>query len=206
MSDPVVLETNVINYEPVFPVMTAKVLLDLPIENMVEDALAFVDNEQNFPGGFSSVYTDRSIDSLRGVSELKQAIYGVACSFGRELKYEANYDKSNIQLWLDVMRRDNARETWISPRGILAGHFVIRTEENYSPILLSNPTNPFRIHEPAVRPEDQGPFTAEALVIKPEVGVLYLWPAWMPCRLPPMTEPGPRISYGFKIDFLPPGA
>lgn len=200
------LELNVINYEPIFPTMTARVLLDMPIDDMVEDVLAFVNNEENCPAGFSSLYTERSIDSLRGVAELKQAIYGVTCAMGRELKYEADYEKSNLQLWIDVMRRDNTQDARISPRGLYAGQFVIRAEENYSPLVITNPVFAYRVHEPFVRPEDQGPFTAEALLLKPEVGVLNVWPAFMQTRVPTMTEPGPRISFGFKIDFLPPGA
>lgn len=203
---PKALEKNVINYEPIFPTLTARVLTDLPVEEMVEDALKFVNNEQNCPGGYSSLLTNQSIDSLRGVKELKEAIYGVSCAMARELKYEINYDKSQIQLWLEVMRRDNSHDTRSHQRGVFAGQFVIRTEEKYTPTVLVNPTMLYRGHEPFVRAQDFGPFTAEALIVKPEVGVLNIWPSWMQYKMPPMTEPGPRIAFGFNIDFLPPGA
>lgn len=201
-----VLEKNVISYEPVFPTITARVLLDLPTEDIVEDALAFVDNEQNCSGGFSSLYTNRSIDSLRGVKEIKEAIYGVSCAIAREMKYEVNYDKSSIHVWLEVMRRDNSHDTRTHPRGLFAGQLIVRTEEDYSPIALVNPTVNYRNHEPAIREEDLGPFTAAALLIAPDVNVLNVWPSWMQYKIPPMTAPGPRIAFGFNIDFLPPGA
>lgn len=200
------LEKNVINYEPVFPILTARVLLDLAVEEMAEDALALVNNEQNCPGGYSSLLTNQSIDSIRGVKELKEAIYGVSCAFAREMKFEATYDKSNIHVWLEVMRRDSVHDDRYHPRSVFAGQFTVRTEKDYSPIVLTNPTMNLRTHEPFVRPQDFGPFTAEAIVIDPEVNILTLWPSWVHYKMPVMKEPGPRISFGFSIDFLPPGA
>lgn len=202
---PKALEKNVINYEPIFPILTARVLLDLAIEEMAEDALGLVNNGQNCPGGYSSLLTNQSIDSIRGVKELKEAIYGISCAFARELKFEATYDKSNINVWLEVMRRDSLHDTRYHPRSVFAGQFMVRTEKDYSPIVLTNPTMGLRTHEPFVRAQDFGPFTAEAIVINPEVNTLTIWPSWMQYKMPVMTEPGPRISFGFSIDFLPPG-
>ena len=197
---------NVINYVPVFPVLTANVLLDLPVEHMVEDVLKMVGDQKNCPGGYSSLYNNQSIDNLRGVKELREAIYGVSCAFGREMKFEANYDKSSIQLWVDVMRRGNYHTTHNHPRGVFAGTFMIRSDPKMSPVTFVNPNATHRMHDPFVRQEDLGPFTADAMVINPEVGSLVIWPSWLQYQMPEMTEPGPRISFGFNIDFLPPGA
>lgn len=199
-------QKNVINYNPIFPILTASVLLDLPVEHMVEDVLKLVGDQKNCPGGYSSLYSGQSLDHIRGVKELKEAIYGVSCSFGREMKFEANYDKSSIHLWVDVMRRGNYHANRNHPRGVFSGAFVVRGDEKMSPVLFSNPTSGLRAHDPYIRPEDLGPFSADTLVVKPDVGTLVVWPSWLQYSQPEMTESGPRIAFGFNIDFLPPGA
>lgn len=197
---------NVINYVPIFPILTANVLLDLPVEHMVEDVLKLVGDQKNCSGGYSSLYNNQSIDNIRGVKELREAIYGVSCAFGREMKFEANYDKSSIHLWVDVMRRGNYHGIHNHQRGVFAGTFMIRTDAKMSPLTFVNPNATKRMHEPYVRQEDLGPFTADAMVNQPDVGTLCIWPSWLQYQMPEMTEPGPRISFGFNIDFLPPGA
>lgn len=199
-------QLNVINYNPIFPILTGSVLLDLPVENMVEDILKLSNNESNCPGGYCSLFSNQSIENVRGVKELRDAIYGISCAFGRELKYETNYDKSATNLWFDVMRRGNYHTPHNQPRSVFAGTFTVRADAKMSPVVLVNPNLSNKMHDPFVRQEDFGPFTADGMVLEPKVNILHVWPAWLQYQVPEMTEPGPRISFGFSIDFLPPGA
>jgi len=120
------MQPNVINYNPIFPILTGNVLLDLPITNMEEDILKFVNNQSNCPGGYSSLFSSQSIENVQGVSALRDAIYGISCAFGRELKYEINYDKSFINVWFDVMRRSNYHVAHNQPRSVFTGTFIVR--------------------------------------------------------------------------------
>jgi len=199
------LQKNVISYSPVFPILTGAVLLDLPIDDMVEDVIGLVGDQKNCPGGYCSLYSELNIDNLRGVKEMKEAIYGVSCAFGRELKFEDDYDKSAIQLWVNVLRRDNYQTIRSHQRGVFSGLIAIRTDNKMSPILFKNPSFDQRSHEPFVRPQDLSPFTADTMSIIPEVGALNIWPSWLQYSQPEMVESGPQISFGFTIDFLPPG-
>ena len=199
-------QLNVISYNPIFPVLTGSVLLDLPVEDMAEDILKLSNNESNCPGGYCSLFSNQSIENVRGVKELRDAIYGISCAVGRELKYEANYEKSATNLWFDVMRRSNYQTNRIQPRNVFSGTFIVRAEAKMSSIVLVNPNLINKMHDPFVRNEDFGPFTADGMILEPKVNTLYFWPAWLQYQVPEMTEPGPRISFGFGIDFLPPGA
>ena len=198
-------QLNVIAYNPIFPILTGSVLLDLPVEDMAEDILKMSNNQSNCTGGYSSLYSSQSIENIRGISEMRQAIYGISCAIGRELKYETDYEKSSINLWFDVMRRGNYHVAHNQPRSVFSGTFIVRSDTKMSPIVLINPNLSNRMHDPFIRNEDLGPFTADAIIVEPKVNVLNIWPSWLQYQMPEMTEPGPRISFGFSIDFLPPG-
>ncbi len=76
---------NVINYEPLFPVLTASINLDLAVEDMASDLFALATDTVNCEGGFTTYTTGQNIDHIRGINDVKQAIYGVACAIGRNL-------------------------------------------------------------------------------------------------------------------------
>lgn len=199
-------QKNVINYNPIFPIMMAEVLLDLPIEHMVEDVLKLSNvNDDNYAGGFTTYFTKQDIDHIRGVKELKEAIYGISSAYGRELKYEANYEKCSIQVWANVMRKDGYHVYHNHQRSVFSGTFYARTDDKMSPLVFHNPTMPLRSKEPEVRPQDKSAFTSETMMVTPKNNTLVLWPSWLCHEVPKMTESGPRISFSFNVDYLPPG-
>lgn len=201
------VQKNVINYTPIFPVLMAEVLLDLPIEQMVEDVLRIPSvNEDNYQGGFTTFFNRLDIDNIRGVKELKEAIYGISSAYGRELKFEANYEKCGIQVWLNVMRKGGHHNQHNHQRSVFSGTFYARVDEKMSPILFYNPTTPLRSKDPEVRPQDKTAFTSETMVHVPKNNTLVIWPAWLNHEVPDMVESGPRISFSFNVDYLPPGA
>lgn len=199
-------QVNTINYNPVFPIMTANVLLDLPVEDMSDDILKLAVDTRNYSGGYTTFFNGQNIDEVRGVKALKEAIYGISCAFGREMKYEVNYDKCSIQVWANVMRKGGYHAMHSNNRSMLSGTFHARIDDKMSPLVLKNPTQSLRAKEPYVRPQDMSAFTSETLCVKPEVNTLHIWPAWMEHEVPEMTESGPRITFSFSVDFLPPGA
>lgn len=199
-------DLNKISYNPVFPILTAKVKLNLPVADMCTDIMRMASKTKNYEGGFTTLINNVSIDNVRGISDLKQAIYGVTTSFGRELKYECDYDKCAIRVWATVMRRGGYDVTHSFSRSIFSGVFFAKAVEKSSPIVLSNPTTVYRSHEPPVRNEDKGPFTSENLMLPPEENHMVIWPSWMNHFVPEMQDAGPRITIGFTVDFLLPGA
>lgn len=199
------MQKNVINYTPVFPVMTASVLLDLPVEDMIQDVLQLATDTKNYEGGYTTFFNKQNIDLVRGVKELKEAIYGVTCAFGRELKYEMNYDKCSIELWVSVMRRGGYHPPHNHPRSTFSGTFYARVDDKMSPLVMMNPTSSLRMHDHYIRPQDAGAFTSEAMTVKPVNNTMHIWPSWMSHYVPEMVESGPRIAFSFNVDFLPPG-
>ena len=196
---------NKINYEPVFPTLTLSVKLKVPTDKMASELIALAGDVQNYEGGYTTFFNGQSIDHISGVKELKEAIYGVACAFGRELKYECNYEKCSIQLWANVMRKGNYHAPHHHARSIFSGTFYAQTDDQMSPFVMINPTRDNRMHEPVIRNEDVGPFTSETLMIKPKVGTMNMWPSWLYHYVPSMAVDGPRVSLSFNVDFLPPG-
>ncbi len=196
---------NVINYEPLFPVLTASINLDLAVEDMASDLFALATDTINCEGGFTTYTTGQNIDHIRGINEVKQAIYGVACAMGRELKMELNYDKASIHVWANVMRRDGHEPVHNHKRGVFSGTFVVHADEKDSPLVIENPTEGLRMHEGFVRPQDYTAFTAPSIAINPKVNQLVIWPSWLYYQVPKMQTSGPRVTFGFTVDFLPPG-
>lgn len=199
-------EKNVINYNPVFPTLTAVVNLDLPVEDMAKDLWNLAGDTENYDGGFTTLMTGQSIDHIKGYQDAKQAIYGIACAFGREHKFEVNYDKAAVNVWANVMRRGGSQPVASHPGSYFSGIINISCTEEDSPVVFSNPTAPYRGHEGYIRPQDYGPFTAPSMSIKNTNNQLIIWPSWLPYSFPKMKSSGPRVSLGFTVDFLPPGA
>lgn len=197
---------NVINYNPVFPTMFADVKLDLPVVDMATDILALAQDTENYDGGYTTYFNNQNIDHVRGIAELRQAIFGVVTSYARELKYELNDNKVSIQMWASVMRKNGFHGVHNHPRSQFSGTFYVQCDETMSPIVFHNPTAPFRMHEPLVgRPQDHTPFTSPSLMIQPRVGSMIIWPSWIYHHVERMRVDGPRISISFNVDSLPPG-
>ena len=199
-------QLNEINYTPVFPVLTASVLLDLPIEDMVKGMLEKAVDLKNYTGGYTTYFNGENIDNVKGVAELKEAIYGICCSMARELKYSVNYEKCALRVWANVMRKDNYHEMHNHPGALFSGTFYAQTDDTMSPLVLKNPNFMYRGQDPISAPQDMTPFTATFLTILPKVNQLYIWPAWMEHFVPEMKVSGPRVSFSFSINFLPVGA
>ncbi|NBX49448.1 hypothetical protein EBT25_05790 [bacterium] len=198
--------SKVINYEPIFPLMTASVKLDLPIQDMAVDVLELAKQEKNYSGGYTTYFNKQVVDMLRGVSDLKETIYGVCAAFGRELKYELNYDRCAIELWASVIRKGGYHPPHNHARSMFSGTFYVNVDADMSPLVLMNPTTPFRMHEGFVRDADKGPFTSDVLVLKPENNQMIIWPSWLNHYVPEMEVDKSRIAFSFNVDYLPIGA
>lgn len=199
-------EFNKLNYQPIFPTLITTVKLDLPLAEMKAGLLQLAGDSKNYEGGFTTFFNRQDLDHVTGIKALKEAIYGVACAFGRELKYECNYDKCSIQLWVNVMRKGCYHPPHNHARSTFSGTFYAEVSDEMSPFIFFNPTKDFRMHDPVVRPEDAGPFTSEQMIMKPQTGSMSMWPSWLYHHVPQMQVEGPRISLSFNVDFLPPGA
>ncbi len=199
-------EFNKISYNPIFPILTGSVKLDLPIAEMKAGLLNLAGDQKNYEGGFTTFFNNQDLDHITGIKQLKEAIYGVSCAVGRELKFECSYEKASIQLWVNVMRKGCYHPPHHHARSVFSGTFYVECDETMSPFAFINPTRDLRNHEPAIRPQDAGPFTSEIMMIKPQVGMLNIWPSWIHHYVPEMKVDGPRISLSFNVDFLPPGA
>ena len=199
-------QKNVIRYNPIFPALMLEVDLELPIADMTKDMVKLANGRTNYHGGFTTYFDSPNvIETVRGVAELKQAIYGVATNFGRELKFEANYDKCSIHLWGSVYNKGGYHPPHNHPRSVFSGTFYASIADDMSPLIIMNPTAPFRGHEPAFRPQDATAFTAESMVVKPKANQMLMWPSWLYHHVPEMTVKGPRVAFSFNVDFLPPG-
>lgn len=199
-------EVNVINYNPIFPTLTAVVNLDLPVEDMARGLWELAGDKENCDGGYTTFMTGQSIEHIRGYDLAKQAVYGIACAFGREQKFEVNYDKAAVHIWANVMRRGGSQPPMSHTGSFFTGVINVSVAEDDSPLLLSNPTQIYRGHEGYIRPADYGPFTAPSMSVKNANNQLVIWPSWMQYAFPKMNTSGPRVSLGFTVDFLPPGA
>lgn len=206
MSDNETVEKNVINYTPIFPILVCNIHLDLPVIAMSKHILDAASDIKNYFGCWSSLLSPNGIDGIDGVKELKQVIYGVSCSLGRELKYELEYEKSNLIVWAVAMSCDSFQPLRHSPRTTFSGVFFSHVESNKSSLVLKNPTTIFRNHEPIISPQDTTPFNASGFNIKPEENVLYIWPSWMEYEVPQIQTDERLVAFHFSIDFLPSGA
>jgi uncharacterized protein (TIGR02466 family) len=203
---PTTNEKNVINYNPVFPVMFADVKLDLPIEDMAQDILSLAVDTENYDGGYTTFFNRQNIEHIRGYKQLMEAIYGVVLAYTREMKYEVNADKCSIHAWASVMRKGGFHGVHNHPRSQFSGTFYIKCDETTSPIVFHNPTEPFRMHDPLVgRPEDFTPFTSPTMSVQPKENTMMIWPSWVNHHVEKMHVGGPRIAISFNVDFLPPG-
>ena len=202
-------ETNVINYNPIFPVMTASVLLDLPIDDMANDILRMATDVENYEGGFSSLFTSLSLSNVGSYSKLEEAIYGVSSSYLQELKYEKNDSKCSIVAWANVMRTGGHQRSLAHPHTQLSGAFIVKSDDRAVPFVFDNPTNIFRMHELQIKnPDDFSPYTSPFFSVQPKANTLMIWPSWLTYNIPKIS-PGasvPFIFISFTVDFLPPGA
>lgn len=199
-------EKNVIGYNPVFPIMTASVKLDMPDQELSDDILKLAGDRVNDIVGFTTARETVNLDVFSGITKLKEALYGVSVTLGRELKFEANYDKCAITVWASVVRDGNYSLPAGHRRNVFAGVYFVGAGTGDNPLVVLNPTNLYREHEPVVGPTDLTAFTAPSFAIKPEVGTLHVWPAWLQYCFPQVKTETPIVCLFFSVDFLPLGA
>lgn len=198
---------NTIFYNPIFPIMTASVNLDLPIEEMANGIAQLSSDTKNYEGGYTTYFNNQNIEHIPGIKELREAIYGITCAFARELKQEFNEEKMAIRLWANYMRRGGYHPPHIHTQSQYSGTFYVMINDKAAPFVFCNPTEPFRMHEPPViRQEDYTPFTSPTCMMRPKPNQLYLWPSWMSHFVPEHQDDAPRISISFNVDTLPRGA
>jgi uncharacterized protein (TIGR02466 family) len=203
---PEVLKKNVIYYEPIFPVLMAKINLELPVEDMARDLLQ-MESDKNYSGGFTTFFNNQSIDHIAGYQQLKEAIYGVCLSFAQEQKYEVDPDRCAIWTWASIMRKGGYHQEHNHPRSHFSGTFYIKRGSSSAPIILTSPTMPFRMHEPPItNPENYGPFTSPSLNLTPEDNTMLIWPSWLHHQVPQIMDDEPRIAISFNVDYMPQGA
>lgn len=203
------MSENVITYDPIFPVMMASVLLNLPVTDMV-DYIRQIDQQENSDVGFTThigSYNSENLKPMPGYLQLEEAILGVITSFARELKYDVDPERCGIQLWANSMKKGGFHSIHNHPHSSFSGCFYLSCSENTSPLLIHNPTMPFRMHEPfIVDPTNYTAFTAPSLTITPKVNTMFVWPSWLSHSVPKMKTNEERISIAFNVDYLPIGA
>jgi len=194
-----------INYNPIFPVLTCEVELDLPLDLINTGALQLAGNQKNYEGGFTTYYNRPDVDKISHMNGLRQAIYSVAVHYADEADYELNKDKCSVDLWVNVMKQGGYQPQHNHPRSTFSGVFYSLVSEKTSPLVFLNPTNLLRMHDPQPKQNQQTPFTAGNYMLQPKQGFLYLWPSWLEHFVPEMETDQDRISFSFNIDFLPLG-
>lgn len=195
-----------INYNPIFPILTCEVELDLPLDLINADALKLAGDAKNYEGGFTTFFDRPEVEKITHMNGLRQSIYSVAVHYANEADYQLNLEKCSVDLWVNVMRKGGYHPPHIHPRSTFSGTFYSLVSEATSPLILLNPTNPFRMHDPQPKQNKQSPFSAENYMLRPKQGYLYLWPSWIEHFVPEMGAEEDRISFSFNVDFLPLGA
>ena len=203
------MSENVITYDPIFPVMMASVLLNLPVTDMV-DYIRQIDQEENSDVGFTThkgFYNSENLESMPSYRELQEAILGVVTSFARELRYDVDPERCSVQLWANSMKKNGFHSIHNHPHSSFSGCFYLACSDNTSPLLIHNPTMPLRMHEPfIIDPTNYTAFTAPSLTITPKVNTMFVWPSWLSHSVPKMKTNEERISIAFNVDYLPIGA
>lgn len=201
-------EKNVINYNPVFPTLTASVLMDFDNNQMAEEVYKSVGDKTNITNGYSSLLDNpKAVENLPKGQDLLGAIYQISLSFLREMKVEFNPEKCNMRTWLTVHRKGSYAPKTRNPLSQLSGVYYIKADKDMSSLVLHNPTTPLRSHEHLpMRIQDFTAFTAPSMAIQPEENTLFIWPSWLEHEIPEMQVGGPLICVNFTIDFLPSGA
>jgi len=196
-----------INFFPAFPLLMLDIKnIGIDHKGMVEDTLALAGDTENYEGGFTTFFSNTNIDQVRGVKELKEAIYGVALAYIQELKYEVDPDACNIHMWGSVIRNKGYHGRHNHPRCVFSGTYYAQTEKDSGPIVFYNPTQPMRMAEPTIRPQDLGEFTSPTFTLQPETDQLIMWPHWLDHEVQASNKQTiPRVAYSFNVDFLAPG-
>lgn len=201
------LKVNEVNYNPVFPILTCMVKVELPIDDIASAIFKKAGEIENVPNGFSSMVVDPSfVKSLPHGDKVEGAIYGLGVEYLRQVKAEFNADKCNLRTWVHILRKGAHYPRFPMPNTQIAGMFVIRTASKASPLVVHNPTMIYRSHDrmPS-RMEDYTAFTAPSAMFELMENTIYLWPSWLSFDIPTMEVGGPLVAVMFTMDFLPPG-
>lgn len=195
-----------VNFFPVFPTLMAEVTLDLPVKDMVADALAMAGDTENYEGGFTTFFSRADLEGRPGIAELKEAIYNVAMVYADQAKFEVKREGINIHLWVSVIHPRGFHGHHRHPRSHLSGTFYAQVPENGSPIIFVNPTAGLRMNDPLIRPEDLQEFTAENLPITVKPNQMFVWPSWLEHFVPSSLNKaeGPRVAYSFNVNYIDP--
>lgn len=197
---------NTLFYNPIFPIMTVMVNLEMPIEEMASEIAKMSSDTKNYDGGFTTYFNRQNLDHVPGIAQLKEAIFGITTAYARELKLEMNEEKFSVHMWANYMRKDGYHPPHIHPRSQISGTFYVKCNEKSSPIVLCNPTEALRMHDlQPGRVGDFTPFTSPSVSIQPKENQLLLWPSWLYHYVPTHMDSSPRISISFNVDTLPPG-
>jgi len=199
-------DARVVNFNPIFPILTAEVELDLPTTLINKDVIKLAGDQKNYEGGYTTLFNRPEVDKITHMSGLRQAIYGIVMKYVEEVGFNVNAEKCSIDIWANLMRKGGYHPPHNHPRCHFSGTYYSLVEDGASPLILMNPTSPYRMHEAEVSKDVKNPFTAEGMVINPKQGSLYMWPSWLYHYVPEMSSDKPRISFSFNVDFLPPGA
>lgn len=195
---------KIVKFAPIFPVLTGSVRLpEIDTKLMTQKVLEMVGNKTNYEGGWTSYYAPQTdLRSIPGIDDLAQACLGIAAAMAREMKLEVDPEKSMLQLWVSVIRKGGHHGMHSHARSTFSGTFYTQCDDRSAPLMLMSPFRHMRNHEPRPgRPEDYGPFTSEQLTMKPEAGLLYIWPSWLEHCVIKHEDDLPRVSFSFNVDY-----
>lgn len=195
---------KLVNFIPVFPILTGSVRLpEIDLQAMARKTLELVGDRVNYEGGWTSYFAPQTdIRVIPGMDDLAQAALGVSAAMARELKMDVQPEKSILQMWVSVIRKGGHHGIHAHARSTFSGTFYVQCDERSAPLMLMNPTRSLRHHEPRPsRAEDFGPFTSEQFTIKPEPGMMNVWPSWMEHHVLRHDDDRPRISVSFNVDY-----
>ena len=193
---------KVVNFDPVFPIMTGRVRLpEIDLARMSHEVLKLSEGKDNYEGGWTSFFTQMDISTITGMNDVAQAAVGVSGAMIRELKLNADPAKATLQMWVSVMRKGGFHGIHSHAGSVISGTFYVQCDDKAAPLALMNPTRHFRNHETRPEPQDMGPFTSEQMLIKPEAGQMIVWPSWLEHHVLRHNDDRPRIAISFNVDY-----
>lgn len=200
-------EKNQVQFEPLFPILTAMVDLDIDFEETLQHIYKLSGDAVNSPVGWTTLGQDpAAVKKLPAGEAIEGAIYGVATTFMKELKSEYDPDKCLIRSWINVIRKGNHQPRMNFANNQLCGVIILSSQEKSPPVVLHNPSSIYRAHEiPPFRIADYTPFTSPTAALPAKPNHMILWPSWVQQEIPPAEAGVPLIYIAFTVDFLPKG-
>ena len=98
--------------------------------------------------------------------------------------------------WASVYRKHDHHGSHNHPNSLIAGSYYPLTSGETSPIILEAPWDNVIMHDTLTHKSSES-----ILRLKPNVGDMYMWPAWLKHRVPNQKTDDVRIAISFNIDY-----